>query len=102
MKTSWAYSVRTEAERIVLTAHQISLGFYKTNNFIVLPTTSNSNSSNIVVFPNLKYRSIPRFWEQTKKVDISHRLVADNKRLVQAVLNQIEKLSIDIPKIEQT
>ena len=69
MKTVWKYSEKTEAERLVLTAHQISVGFYKNNNFIVLPYNPSIDKAHIVTFPDLKYTNITRFWEQSKKVE---------------------------------
>ncbi len=71
MLTTWEYSVKSEAERLIYCAHNIVNGFYKTNNFIVLPLNPNSNNSQIVTFPDLPYNSISRFWEQAKKIDLN-------------------------------
>jgi hypothetical protein len=60
----------TETERILHTAHQVSVGFYKLNNFIVLPKSSKALGTNLVIFPDLNYKSISRFWSKTTKIDI--------------------------------
>lgn len=68
--TTWEFSLDTETERILHTAHQISVGFYKLNNFIVLPKLSKTLNANLVAFPDLKYKSIPKFWGKATKIDI--------------------------------
>lgn len=68
--TIWEYSVDTEVERILHSAHQIIVGFYKTNNFIVLHKRISESVSNLVIFPNLKYNSIPKFWKMASKIDV--------------------------------
>lgn len=102
MKTVWEYSSKNEAERLILTAHQIAVGFYKTNNFIVLPYTPNNNSAQVVSFPFLPYTEIPRFWEQAKKVNVNDLLIADNQKLVELVLNYIQKTNLKKPSFEAT
>lgn len=68
--TNWKYSIDTEVDRIIHCAHQIAVGFYKINNFIVLPKYHGPNSANIVIFPNYKYHEITKFWSNVAKVDI--------------------------------
>lgn len=92
--STWESSEKTEAERLVLTAHQISIGFYKNNNFIVLPYNPSIDKAHIVTFPDLKYTKIARFWEQSKKVDINNRLIADNQYLVSSVLSIIQEAKL--------
>lgn len=98
--STWEYSEKTEAERIIFNAQQIAIGFYKTNNFIVLPYIPTSQNLQTVVFPNLEYNKIPRFWEQAKKIDIDNKLIANNPKLVESVSIQIQKLKIKTPNYE--
>jgi len=102
MKTVWEYSIKNEAERLVHCAHQIIVGFYRTNNFIVLPYNPNSNNTQVVSFPFLPYTEIPRFWEQAKKVNVNDLLIADNQKLVESVLTYIQKASLKKPSFEAT
>jgi hypothetical protein len=92
--TIWVYSDKTEAERLVLTARQISTGFYKNNNFIVLPYNPNIDKAHIVTFPDLKYTNITRFWEQSKKVDVDNNLIADNQYLVKSISNCLHEAKL--------
>lgn len=97
MKTVWDYSIKTEAERLVQCAHQISIGFYKSNNFIVLPYNPNTNNTHTVIFPDIEYNKISRFWEQSKKVNVDYKLTADNQELVRMVLDQIGSIKLKSP-----
>ena len=97
-KTVWEYSDKTEAERLIHCAHQIAVGFYHVNNFIVLPYNPNINSANIVTFPDIQYNKIPRFWDKVKRENISTLPV----KAPQDLKNQLEKLLIDasLPKLD--
>ena len=53
VKTVWEYSIKTEAERLLHCAHQMAVGFYRVNNFIVLPYTPKIGGAHIVTFPDL-------------------------------------------------
>jgi hypothetical protein len=81
--TVWEYSEKTEAERLLHCAHQIIVGFFKSNNFIVLPYNPNVFNANIVTFPFLPYFKIPRFWEEAKKADIITLPIRCNKKAVE-------------------
>lgn len=70
LKTFWEYSPETEALRLIHAAHQIVVGFYRVNNFIVLPNLSQNTGVNTVSFPDLPYRNIKGFWEKAKAVDV--------------------------------
>jgi hypothetical protein len=91
MKTVWEYSTNSEAERLIQTAHQIIIGFYKTNNFIVLPYTPNVSGVNIVSFPILPYTKISRFWDEAKKAIITNFPIVCNKKTVEAVERLLQK-----------
>lgn len=100
--TTWEYSEKTEAERLIHCAHQIIVGFYKTNNFIVLPYNPNIDKAHIVTFPDLKYTKIPRFWEQAKKVDVNNKLVVDNQYLVTSISNIIQEAKLEKVDFKKT
>ncbi len=89
--TTWEYSIKTEANRLIQTAYQIIIGFYKTNNFIVLPYNPNINSVNIVTFPNLPFNKIPRFWEQAKKSNVKNLPIKIDKDLLKTTTNLLQK-----------
>ncbi len=89
--TNWEYSIESEANRLIQCAYQIIIGFYKTNNFIVLPYNPNVNSANIVTFPLLTYTKIARFWEQAKKSNIKDLPIKINKDLLNSIINLLQK-----------
>lgn len=101
--SKWEYSTKTEAERLIHTAHQIIVGFYKTNNFIVLPYNPNDNlDTNVVTFPNLEYTSIRRFWDQVRKIDVHNLPVQVNSKLLNEVLNILESAKLPKCRFEKT
>lgn len=102
MRTLWEYSSRSEAERLLHSAHQISVGFYKTNNFIVLPYNPNINNANIVTFPYLPYQKIPRFWEQVKKVDVNTLPIKVDAKLVDATEKLLSTSNLPEPDFSKT
>ncbi len=100
--TKWEYSIESEANRLIHCAHQIIVGFYKTNNFIVLPYNPNINSVNMVTFPLLPYNKIPRFWEQTKKTDVKDLPIKVDKKLLKTVVNLLQTVLTKKPNFEST
>lgn len=85
MKTVWEYSLETEALRLIHCARQMAVGFYRVNNFIVLPYTPKVNNDLTVTFPDLPYHEITAFWEKVKKIDINVIPIHANPKLVNAV-----------------
>jgi hypothetical protein len=69
MKTVWKYSLETEAVRLIQCAHQVAVGFYRVNGFIVLPYAHKQDNQTIAL-PDINYLSIPRFWDRSRKIDI--------------------------------
>ena len=102
MKTLWENSARTEAERLLHCAKNIAVGFYRINNFIVLPFTPKVSAANLVTFPNLEYNSIPRFWEKVKKIDTYDFPLIIDKKLVDQTIKLIEKANLPKPNFEKT
>lgn len=96
--STWGYSVKTEAERLIHCAHQIIVGFYKTNNFIVLPYNPNVLNTHIVTFPDLSYTKIGRFWEQSKQVDVNTLPIQVDPKLTNRVIEMME--SSNLPKCQ--
>ncbi|EKD57631.1 MAG: hypothetical protein ACD_57C00206G0005 [uncultured bacterium] len=88
----WEYSLETEALRVLHTAHQIAVGFYKVNNFIVLPYDPDYKDQSIVTFPDLAYYKIPRFWEKVRRVDIRNIPV----KAPQDLVDDVEKLLAEV------
>src|SRR3990172_12605605 len=70
MKTVWEYSLEFEAKRLIHCAQAIESGFFKLNNFIVLPYEPKRRyDENEVSFPALRYVKIPRFWGRCQRID---------------------------------
>ncbi|MBP9759580.1 hypothetical protein KBD45_07855 [Candidatus Dojkabacteria bacterium] len=99
--TTWEYSIESEANRLIQCAYQIIIGFYKTNNFIVLPYNPNINSVNIVTFPNLPFNKIPRFWEQAKKSNVKNLPVKIDRNLLKTTSNLLQKELTKKPNFEK-
>ena len=85
MKSVWGYSLETEALRLIHCARQMVVGFYRINNFIVLPYTPKVNNDLTVTFPDLRFQEIPAFWEKVKKIDINIIPIYADPKLVKAV-----------------
>lgn len=90
METIWEHSIDSEVQRLIHCAHQISIGFYQINGFVILPTGSDQISGHIVSFPKLDYCSIPRFWSDVAKIETTHipfeipsKLFIDTKSLLE-------------------
>jgi biotin operon repressor len=88
MVTLWEYTIKTEAERLLHCARQMAVGFYRVNNFIVLPYSPKVKSVNIVTFPELPYHQIPRFWKKVSFIDIQTLPI----KVDSAILSQTMKL----------
>lgn len=82
-------------------AHQIIVGFYKTNNFIVLPHNPNIDNVHIVTFPILPFHKISRFWEQVKRVNIFNLPIVVPPELIGLVANLIQTENIAPPQFEK-
>ncbi len=71
MNTHWVYSEKTETERILSTAYQLSTGFYQAKNFITLPPHHIYAHEAHVFFPDLPFTTIPAFWKRVSRIDVS-------------------------------
>lgn len=97
IKTTWEYSLETDALRLLHSAHQIAVGFYKINNFHVCPPSSNTSFSNQdVIFPNLNYYKIHRFWEKVKTIDVDTLPVKTTKDLLENTKEILKDGNIDL------
>lgn len=68
--TTWTYSPKLEALRIIHTAHNVANGFYRLNGYIVVSETYKGDKSHLVIMPDLPYIEIPHFWDIVKRLDI--------------------------------
>lgn len=98
--TIWEYSERTEALCILHAAHQIAVGFYKVNNFIVLPFVPKTKGLNYVTFPDLPYTKIPRFWEKVKHLNIADLPIKADMELVNSVIDLLRSANLPKPQID--
>lgn len=90
MKTVWDYSIESEAKRLIHCAHQIANGFYRVNNFIVLPYPKTKNNLFTVSFPDLTYSKIKRFWEKAKNTKVHSFPIKVKNDYLQEVINLLE------------
>ncbi|KKP47596.1 MAG: hypothetical protein UR39_C0003G0001, partial [Candidatus Woesebacteria bacterium GW2011_GWA1_33_30] len=98
--STWEYSIKTEAERLIHCAHQIIVGFYKTNNFIVLPYNPNILNAHVVTFPDLPYTKISRFWEQVKKVDVNILPIQTDPKFIDEIVKMLESSYLPVTKFD--
>lgn len=71
--TKWHFSPETEAKRLLHAASQIANHFYQIKGFLVLPEIpTKAPKSQIVIFPDLPYQTIHRFWDRAKAIDVSN------------------------------
>lgn len=90
MKTYWEWSVRNEALRLIHLAHQIAVGFYGENGFIVLPSGTPRPSKNAVLFPDVGLERIPGFWERARRATISRWPVSRDEDLIGAIVRCLQ------------
>ncbi|MBP9817248.1 winged helix-turn-helix domain-containing protein [Candidatus Shapirobacteria bacterium] len=102
MLTTWEYSVKSEAERLIHCAHQMIVGFYKSNGFTVLPTNPNINNAHTVTFSDLPYNTIPRFWDQVKKVDVNSLPITIDSKTLNSTVGLLEQCSLKTPNFVKT
>jgi len=102
VKTTWEYSLETEATRLIHCAHQMAVGFYHVNNFIVLPYNSRSNNALTATFPNLPYRIIPRFWEKAKRVNTYDFPIKVESCFLEQTKNLLVKANLPQPEFQKT
>lgn len=102
MKTFWEYSTKTEAERLIHSAHQIVVGFFKTNNFIVLPYNPNINNALLVTFPDLQYHKIKRFWKRAKNINVNNYPFITDTSLLSQVIDLLENANLPVANFEKT
>lgn len=102
MKATWDYSLKTEALRLIHTAHQIVVGFYRINNFIVLPYDSANCDAGIVTFPDLPYNQIHGFWEKVKTVNVKTLPISAGADLVENIKTFIDDQHLTKPHYEET
>lgn len=101
LKTEWIYSKKTEAERLIHCAHQIVVGFYRVNNFIILPYNPNITNANIVTFPNLPYNQIKRFWQKAKIINVNNYPFITNISLLESVTKLLENANLKTINFEE-
>lgn len=97
VKTEWNWSLETEARRIIHCAYEMANGFFRVNNFYVVPPESKANSPLTVAFPNLPYHSIPRFWEKCKQQDVFNFPLNFDPELVKATSELLANSNLSAP-----
>lgn len=102
VKTEWVYSTETETKRLLHCARQIAVGFYRINNFIVLPYSPKVKNQLIVTFPDLQYTRIPRFWEKVKHLDVDDLPLTIEPRIVKWIKTLLEADKLPKPDYLKT
>lgn len=82
---SFTHSPELEARRILFVAGSLARGWYQKHDFLVLPALEPHAPASQVVFPNLPYSSIPRFWDLVSKLKLTTPQTAPNKLLNSAI-----------------
>lgn len=100
--TTWEFSLETEAKRVLHTAHQTYVGFYKSNGFIVLPKNIKTFNSNIVILPKLDFVSIPKFWKKASKIDIYANPMIIEERFLFDFKELLSKYNLETPNYKKT
>ncbi len=100
--TTWEFSLETEAKRILHTAHQTYVGFYKSNGFIVLPKNIKTFNSNIVILPKLDFVSIPKFWKKASKIDIYANPMIIEESFLFEFKKLLSKYNLETPNYKKT
>lgn len=102
VKTSYEYSLKNEALRVIETAYLIAAGFYREKNFPVLPYPAKSASrGNIVLFPKLDCSKISRFWSKVQKINYNATPVKADKKLVREVEKMLQEQKLHIPNMQK-
>lgn len=102
MKTTWEFSLQTEVSRVVDVAKSIATGFFRLNNFYILPKINRDISGQCVVFPDLNYQRIPRFWEKVRVVKDETFPIKVSKVLAEGVGNILAKRLLRKPEFDVT
>lgn len=97
VKTEWNWSLDTEARRIIHSAYEMANGFFRVNNFYVVPPESKANSPLTVSFPDLPYNSIPRFWEKCKQQDVFNFPLSFDPELVRETFLLLTNSNLSAP-----
>jgi len=101
MKTAWIYSKKMEAQRIINCASHIAGGFFAENNFVVVPYGLKIIDPNVVIFPNLSYHQIPRFWEKVQKIDNTCIPIKTDEKLTNKVKNLVNDKNFPLPNYDK-
>src|SRR3990167_11274028 len=100
ISTKVEYSHDFETQRVLHHAHSTANGFFRLNNFLVLPLDIKHKPLSAIYLPDLPYQQIPRFWSrvltQVKEghlpLEIDPNLFSQTKKLIEG---KIPKPNID-------
>jgi len=66
--TIFRYSRKTEALRLLFTAKKLATNQYQDRGYLILPQKPAQPAANLVIFPDLPYYSILKFWHRVMAV----------------------------------
>lgn len=99
MKTTWDWSLASEAERVIDTAQSISNGFFHLHHFYPLPwQPNNSYLHQGVYLPAIAYKTLPEFWHKSLSYDNKNmRFPPLLTNLHQAIIDQLTLIHLSSP-----
>ncbi|KKR79381.1 MAG: hypothetical protein UU25_C0015G0009 [Microgenomates group bacterium GW2011_GWB1_40_9] len=96
--TTWDYSLDSETRRLLHTAHLIAIGFYRVNQFLVLPYSYKAHDASIVTFPDLPYLTIHNFWKEVQHITVGQFPLHIKESLLQSTKTLVENAHIQKPQ----
>jgi hypothetical protein len=101
IESVWDWSLETEALRVLKCAQQIAVGFFRANNFYLQPYQEKNSGSIAVLFPDLPYHTILKFWDRVKKIKDVLPIEADPE-LVKSITKLLKKANFPQPDYQST
>ncbi len=100
MKITWDWSLGSEINHLIQSAHNIGNGFYSLQHFYPLPYITNQKYENIGVYlPDLPYQHLAGFWQKSSQLDDHHLPIVVPPTLTQALQPLISHLNLVPPDI---
>lgn len=71
MKINFTHSLELESRRLLHIAGSLTKHWFQKHSFLVLPQVLPKVPTSQVIFPDLPYSSIPRFWQQVNRLTLA-------------------------------
>lgn len=73
---TFSHSLEMESRRILHLSASLAIRWYQNHDFLILPTLPTKVPTATVVFPDLSYTTIPRFWSRVARLKLKTPIVA--------------------------